>query len=532
MNLRFLSALTLAAVVFCGAAAAQADKPVRGGTIVYSNVYGEPPTYDCHASPSPSSISRLAPHYSTLLAIDGDKYPQVKGDLAQSWTISPDGTVYTFKLRPNVRFHDGSPLTSHDVKVSLDRVWSPPAGVVSVRRQLYSDIRAVEAPDPSTVVVRLSAPNAAMLSLLAVPYNCVYSAKLLGEDPSYPAKRVMGSGPFKFVRHNPGQDWVGERFDGYFRAGLPYADGFRALNVTPPAAITALASGQVMFSTRGQTREEAARVIAARGDKVRVIGVDKRQPIMMLAAINTERAPLNDPRVRKALLLAMDRWGASAAVERTASLARVGGLVKPGSTFARSDTELERMPGYSRDIEASRKEARRLLAEAGHPNLKINFVNIRQLTFVGVVIADQLRQIGVTVDHIQLEPPQVFARRAAGDYDLVLSNPAEFLDDPTVQLGNYVSFKGNPSNHSRVNDPKVDEMYDAQKRELDPARRKGKVQALEEYLLQQAYVLPFYWNSDYRRTVSAELVGLDNVSSNFVKLDLADLWLRNGGRGN
>ena len=526
-----VSALALAAAVLAGPAAAQADKPVRGGTIVYANVYGEPPTNDCHAAPSPSSISRLAPHYSTLLAIDGDNYPQIKGDLAQSWTVSPDALAYTFKLHPNVRFHDGTALTANDVKVSIDRMRAPPAGVISVRRQLFEDIRAVEAPDATTVVVRLSAPNAAMLSMLAVPYNCVYSAKLLAEDPSYPAKRVMGSGPFKFVRHSPGQDWVGERFDAYFRKGLPYADGFRALNVTPSAAITALASGQVMFNTRGQTREEVERIVSARGNKVKLIGEDKRQPIMMLVAVNTERAPLNDPRVRKALLLAMDRWGASPAVERTVSLARVGGLVMPGSAFARSDKELERQPGYGRDIEASRKEARRLLAEAGQTNLKINFINLRQLTFVGVVMADQLRQIGVTVDHVQLEPPQLFARRATGDYDLVLSNPAEYLDDPTVQMASYVSFKQNPSNHSRVNDTKLDEMYEDQKRELDPSRRKAKVQALEDHVLQQAYVLPFFWNSDYRRAVSAELEGLEKVSSNFVKLDLADLWLRNGGQG-
>lgn len=513
-----------------GATAQATDKPVRGGTLVIANHYGEPNTYDCHAASGPNVMTRLAPHYSLLLQIDGDNYPQVKGDLARSWKVSPDGLVYEFKLHTGVKFHDGTPLTAQDVQASYERIRNPPPDVVSVRKAMYQDITSIEAPDAGTVIFRLSKPNAAMLQLLAVPFSCVYSARLMAQDPSYPAKRVMGSGPFRFVRYVAGQEWVGERHEQYFKAPMPYTDGFRIVSVSRAADMTALASGQAMFGLRGMTADELARVISVRGDKSRIVGQDKATAVAFMVAINTQRPPLDDVRVRKALLLASDRWGASAALRNSYAMTRVGAYQRPTSSFARTDKELERLPGFGRDIEASRREARRLLAEAGHPALKLRFVNNRSYAWVGVVLTDHLRQIGVTVEHVTLDTPQVVARRAAGDYELLMDTLPEYLDDPTVQMAVFQPFKTNPANSSRSEDETADRLYESQKAEMDPGRRKEKVQALEEYLLGKAYYLPMFWNSDFARPISADVGGLGSMSSNYSKLDLADLWLRSAGR--
>src|SRR5690606_31109222 len=111
--------------------------------------------------------------------------------------------------------------------VSFDRLRNPPPGVVSLGQGMLADIAALDTPDDNTVVFKFSRRNAAALQLLAMPYACIYSAKLLASGPAYPTKRVMGSGPFKFVRYTPGSEWVGERFADYFRAGKPCLDGFR-----------------------------------------------------------------------------------------------------------------------------------------------------------------------------------------------------------------------------------------------------------------------------------------------------------------
>lgn len=509
-------------------AALAANEPVRGGTLVYPVHMGEPATYDCHAG-FQNLAFRVSPHYSTLVKIDADQYPRVEADLAKSWKVSADGLRYEFTLNPGIKFHDGSTLTSADVKASLERLSNPPQGVISVRRSMYEDIRSVETPDDATVVVNLKSPNSAMLQLLGTPYACIYSAKLLASDPAYPAKKVMGTGPFRFVRHTAGQDWVGERFDGYFKPGLPHLDGFRVLNTTPGGALNALLSGQVHYTMVGQTPSDAERLRSTRGDKLYFVGGERATGLHILIGVNTQRGALGDARVRRALSLAMDRYSGSRALANLTAVHLPGGLSRPGSTFARSAKELEALPGFSRDLAASRKEARRLLAEAGQTNLKVVFVNRPQSTFWGVFLADQLRQVGVTVEHQVSE--NVNARKVSGDYDLIVEAMPEYLDDPIVQWSVFLPFDKNPSNVTRSNDPKVEELYNAQKREVDPVKRRVRVQEMEAYLIEQAYVLPMFWQS-WRRGISSDVGGVTDMPSNFLNLDLASYWLRTGASKN
>ena len=121
--------------------------PKHGGTLEFA-VTVEPGNYDCHANISFAFLHPIAPHYSTLLKFDAANYPQIIGDLAQSWSASADRLTYTFKLRPNVLFHDGSRLTSADVKASYERIAHPPPGVVSARKVDYAAISSIDTPDP------------------------------------------------------------------------------------------------------------------------------------------------------------------------------------------------------------------------------------------------------------------------------------------------------------------------------------------------------------------------------------------------
>ena len=163
--------LAAAAALALATGVASAQTPKRGGTLNFS-VVAEPPNYDCHGSTTFALIHPIAPHYSLLVKFDGKDYPKVVPDLAQSWNVSSDGMTYTFKLRSGVKFHDGSSLTSEDIKASYDRIINPPAGVVSIRKAYYSDL-SVSAPDPTTVVFKLKNPMAGVLEALASPFNCM-----------------------------------------------------------------------------------------------------------------------------------------------------------------------------------------------------------------------------------------------------------------------------------------------------------------------------------------------------------------------
>jgi peptide/nickel transport system substrate-binding protein len=425
-----------------------------------------------------------------------------------------------------VKFHDGTPFTSADVKASLERMSNPPVGVVSVRRAMFEDIVSVETPNPLTAVVNLKSPNVAMLQLLGTPYACIYSSRLLASDPLYPAKKVMGTGPFRFVSHTAGQDWIGERFEGYFKPGQPYLDGYRALNTTQPGALNALLAGQVHYTMQGQTPGDVERLRASRGDKLKFVGGQRATGLHILIGVNTQRGALADVRVRRALLLAMDRYAGSKAMANLTAVHLPGGFSRPGSVFARSPKELETLPGFSRDIAASRKEARRLLADSGHSNLKISFVNRPQSTYWGVFLADQMRQIGVTLDHQVSD--NVNGRKVSGDYDLIVEATPEYLDDPIVQWSTFLPYDKNPANVSRTNDPKLEGLYNAQKGEQDPAKRHVLVQEMEKYMVEQAYFLPMFWQS-WRRGISVDLGGVGDMPSNFLNVDLSRYWLRSGG---
>ncbi len=127
----------VAALAAAGAMAA--ETPKCGGLLKFA-VSAEPPNYDCHAQTSFAFIHPVRPHYNTLLKFDTAKYPAIKGDLAESWTVSKDGLTYTFKLHKGVKFHDGSTFSSEDIKATYDRLRNPPPGVRSLREASYADI--------------------------------------------------------------------------------------------------------------------------------------------------------------------------------------------------------------------------------------------------------------------------------------------------------------------------------------------------------------------------------------------------------
>ena len=103
--------------------------------------------YDCHASQTFALLHPVTPQYSLLVRWDATENSKIVGDLAKSWTIAPDGLTYTFTLHDGIKFHDGSPLTSADIKATFERIATPPEGVVSVRKERFADVAAIETPD-------------------------------------------------------------------------------------------------------------------------------------------------------------------------------------------------------------------------------------------------------------------------------------------------------------------------------------------------------------------------------------------------
>jgi peptide/nickel transport system substrate-binding protein len=516
-------ALFSAALIAASPALAQ-PTPKRGGTLTFA-VGAEPPSYDCHANSSFGAIHWLAPHYSLLVKFDAERYPKIMPDVAEKWEVSKDQLTYTFKLRPNVKFHDGSTLTSADVKATYERLRNPPPGVVSLRKGSFEDIKSIETPDASTIVFKMGKPDAAMLANFASPWNCLYSAAKLAADPKWPEKNVMGTGPFVFVEHVKGSHWVGKRFDQYFDNGRPYLDGFRAVLMSGAPMINAMQGGQIQAEFRGVSPAERDRLVQALGDK---IATQESGWVCKLDVLfNTAKKPFDDARVRRALNLAIDRWGGAKNLQRVTFVREVGGIIRPGYEYAAKKDELVKYPGFSEDIKKSREEAKRLLKEAGQANLKFTLLNrnVQQPYQATALYAiDQWRQIGVQVEHNQLETAPYQSSLQSGNYEAALNFACDYMDEPNLQLLNYLSKELTSLNYGNYTDKTLDELFEKQKRSTDPKERARLVRQFEARLFTESYTVPIIW---WHRIVvhSVAVKGWKITPSHYLNQDLAAVWL-------
>jgi peptide/nickel transport system substrate-binding protein len=517
-----LGALALAAAI--GARAA--DAPESGGLLKFA-VSAEPSSYDCHAQSSFALIHTVRPHYSTLLKFDSAAYPALKGDLAESWSVGPDGLAYTFKLRNGVAFHDGSTLSAEDVKATYERLRNPPPGVRSARQASYADIAAIETPDPLTVVFRLKRPNASMLANFASPWDCVYSAARLRENPVYPERDVMGTGPFVFAGHVAGSHWTGRRFERYFEHGRPYLSGYLAIFTSGSPMVNSLAAGDVLAEFRGQSPADRDRLVKSLGAAAAV--QESPWVCSLVVTFNTHRKPFDDARVRRALSLAIDRRAGAQDLSRVSLVRHVGGLLRPGYDLAAKERELSAYPGFGRDINASRATARKLLQEAGAGGLEFTLVN-RNFTMpyapAGVFLVDQWRQIGLSVRHEQLDARSFLAAQQGDSprFEAALDFNCDFMDEPNQQLQRYLSHDRSALNRSQHVDRTLDALFDRQSGELDRRKRIALLREFEKRALEQAYTVPLIW---WHRIVvlNRQVKGWRITPSHYVGQDLASVWL-------
>ena len=500
-------------------------EPRSGGELIFT-VNADPPSWDIHQESTWATLFPTQGHYNLLVRFSQTEYPKIVPEVAESWNVSTDGLTYTFKIRDGIMFHDGSLLTSRDVKATYDRIIFPPQGIRGPRKALYSSVESIEAPDGRTVEFKLKYPSGSFMLNMASPWNHIYKADILAQDQHYYEKNVMGTGPFTFVEYVPGSHWIGKKNPNFYRKDRPYLDSFRAVFITDDAArVAAIRGGRSFIDFRTINPSAAEDLQKAMGDQV----VIDQVPLLSgeTAEINTLRKPFDDARVRRALTLAVDRWAGADALSQVTYFRGVGMSMRPGSSWAVSDDQLKTVAGYGTDIDKSRAEARRLLQEAGIGN-GFSFTlldrNVEPFPTMGIFLIDQWRRIGLNIDHQVLETGPYTEAQRAGNFEVFVGAIGDFADDPDQQLARSISKDRSPANYGGYIDRTLDDLFDRQSRELDMDKRKQLVFEFDRRLYDEmAYKLMGLWQ---QRIVArlAKVQGWKITPSYYIN-DITDIWL-------
>jgi peptide/nickel transport system substrate-binding protein len=287
-------------------ASAQPTAPRRGGTIVVL-IGGDPPLLNPHFSTLPwvSMISMAV--FNTLVVLDPTM--RVHPGLAETWTVSPDLKTYRFRLTQGVRWHDGRPLTSADVKFTFEQVASRlnPNGPIAFR-----GLERVDAPDSTTVVVQFAQPHPAFLLYLGWPITGailprhIYEGTDIRQNPAN--VRPVGSGAFRFVEWNRGSTVVLERNPNYFRQSMPYLDRvvFRVVR-DPASRVIALQNKEVDFILGFDLPLRDSVQVRRSRDLKAIFNMDRAISGQLFIGLNTSRPPFSDVRVRRAMAHAIDK---------------------------------------------------------------------------------------------------------------------------------------------------------------------------------------------------------------------------------
>ncbi|MFH1484440.1 MAG: ABC transporter substrate-binding protein [Chloroflexota bacterium] len=462
------------------------DGPRSGGTLIGVQ-YVEPPHFDLQQSQILATRGAAIPAYDTLLEYNPIKQDEIIPDLAERYDVSPDGLTYTFYLNKGIKFHDGSPLTSEDIKYNIDRLRNPPTGILSPRSGLLASIDRVETPDNDTLKVVAKFPDASVLGGLALSHHVIYPKKTV-EDKGHMKQTVMGTGPFRLDKYETGVVISYVKNKDYFRKGRPYLDGITLYIMTDSATrFAAFRTGRVMITGQGSGGLTPAQAEIAKVElKGKARTIDYVTMSNVFTHINTSRKPLDDARVRKVLAIVPDR----------PAITRVAWQGLPTSVFFVPSPhgkweipldELAKIPGYRADKNLDIEDAKKLMADAGQSqgfSVKICVRTLSTHQRVAEMLREQYKAVGIDLQIEMLETAVWNDRKTKENYDLLLNPYGVHDDDPNawldIILPQGISFK----------DDQVDKLRSEQARTLDPAKRKTLVREMEMRLLEVLPVIP------------------------------------------
>ena len=413
--------------------------------------------------------------YEGLTAIDKDL--RIGPSIAESWTVSPDGKTYTFKIRSGVTFHSGAALEAADVVASLKRVLAKE--IASPLASRLAAVDTITAPDASTVVVQLKEPSAPLLTSLA---TIAIVPRGFETDKDGLQKQPVGTGPFKFREWQPNGFIALARHDGYWKKGAPKLDGVK-FNIVPESATrqVGLSSGQYALLPN----IDAATALQLKGRP----GVKLAETLELaytLVGLNVSKPPFDNAKVREAVNVALNRNEIIAAALFGAGVP--GGPLSPAlKDWAVPTSEF---PCYTHDP----ARAAALLKEAGVATpvaITMTVLPRQDIKDIAQVVQQQLNKAGFKVELKTPELGQFIQDWRNSNFDMFASTNAGSPDPDDYFFRTFRT--GGSTNVFKYSNTEIDGLLDKARANVDPAGRKAdytrvqKVLACEGPIVHLAY---------------------------------------------
>src|SRR2546428_1351115 len=483
---------------------AQAQGASSGGHLNIMLREDLPQGFAVHETATISTSFPAMPCFSNLVLFDQLKRVEspdtLMGELAEKWSWQDGYRNLVFFLRKDVKWHDGKPFTSKDVKFTFDMVREAPEAQaklrINPRKDWYANVEAVEAPDPYTVVFRLKRPQPSLLLMFASGYSPIYAAHV---PPASYRTGCIGTGPFKVKEWRKGEfvDYV--KNPDYFVKGRPYLDTLRYVVIENRGTrISAIQAGKLDVSFPGEMTKTSSEQLKKAIPQLVVTPVG--QTVSDNIIMNVKKPPFDNPKVRLAVSYGIDRRGLIQAVHQGGAVLGASLAPKPWGVWGIAEQGLQPLPGYGKAADMKDK-ARKLMAEVGYTPekpLKVEIVTRAIAVYVDMAsfVINELKQVGIDATLKQVETAQWHAMATRGDYQIGANLTGIGPDDPDANYyENYAC--GSPRNYSQYCNEEVMKLFEAQSQELDPQKRLALNVAIQKKLEADAARPILDWKIDF-----------------------------------
>ena len=448
-------------------------------------------------------------------------------DLAESWSWSDDGTELTFKLRQNVRWHDGKPFTAADVECTFGLLTGRVRDKLrrNPRAAWYRNINYVHSSNDHEVTIYLNRPQPSLLSLLASGFSPIYPCHV---PTAQMRTRPVGTGPFKFDSFVQFERVKLVRNTDYWKPGRPYLDGIEFTIVTSSrTALLSFLAGRFDITFPWEVTIPQLREARRPSSKAVCETTSMNSNTNLL--VNRNAAPFDNPDIRRALTLALDRKAFITALNE--GEAEIGGSLQPpgDGLWGIPSDRLATIDGYGPDVAENREQARALMAKAGYSHerrleMKIATRGIALYKSPSQVLIDQLKEIHINATLDEVETSHWFTRLDRKDYSIAVNTTGNGVDDPDQTFYENFSCRSE-RNYNGYCNPQIERLFDIQSAETDFEKRRELVWDIDSRLLADGARPPLMWTRAATCWQPYVKGYISHVNSTYNGFRFEDIWL-------